>query len=218
MGTQTKLEYLVCAPTSSITFPIQSRSIMLPAKAYGRFSPPPNTIPSQSPRLCYFISRSNGTFVPLIPADELPYGVKLAGVPRAMKIEHSCGMSHVGTHAFTGQLFQLEPVDAAQHIIDRINASHLNYSSSKQRPSTSHPILYTSEQSRPATQSPPRSEPAAPQQLPSSATAINWRRVDDAASAKSQEIIDNIIAQGSQSSAHKPETALRISRTPSSPS
>lgn len=185
---------------------------MLPTKAYGRFSPPPTTIPSQSPRLCYFISRSNGTFVPLIPADELPYSVRLAGVPRAMKIEQSCGMSHVGTHAFTGQLLQLEPVDAAQHIIDRINTSHINPSSSKQRPAISEPILYTSEQSRPAT----RSDPSAPQQLPVSATATTWRRVDDAASARSQEIIDNIIAQGSHSPAHKPETALKISRTSSS--
>lgn len=203
-------------PASNIRFPIQSRSTMLPTKAYGRFSPPPTTIPPQSPRLCYFISRSNGTFVPLVPTDELPYSVRLAGVPRAMKIEHSCGMSHVGTHAFTGQLFQLEPVDAAQHIIDRISTAHINPSSSKQRPAISDPILYTSERGRPATRSSPRSEPYVPQQLPISATATTWRRVDDAASAKSQEIIDNIIAQGSHSPAHKPETALRISQTPSS--
>lgn len=189
---------------------------MLPTKAYGRFSPPPTTIPSQSPRLCYFISRSNGTFVPLIPADELPYSVRLAGVPRAMKIEHSCGMSHVGTHAFTGQLFQLEPVDAAQHIIDRINTSHINPSSAKQHPATSEPILYQSEQGRLATRPPPRSELSVPQQLPFSATATTWRRVDDAASAKSQEIIDNIIAHGSHSPAREPETALKICRTPSS--
>lgn len=189
---------------------------MRPTKAYGRFSPPLTTIPSQSPRLYYFISRSNGTFVPLIPADEFPYSVRLAGVPRAMKIEHSCGMSHVGTHAFTGQLFQLEPVDAAQHIIDRINTSHINPSSAKQHPATSEPILYQSEQGRPATRPPPRSEPSVPQQLPVSATATTWRRVDDATSAKSQEIIDNIIAQGSHPPAHKPETALKICRTPSS--
>ena len=133
-----------------------------------------------------------------------------------MKIEHSCGMSHVGTHAFTGQLFQLEPVDAAQHIIDRINTSHINPSSAKQHPATSEPILYQSEQGRPATRPPPRSEPSVPQQLPVSATATTWRRVDDATSAKSQEIIDNIIAQGSHPPAHKPETALKICRTPSS--
>ncbi|GAB7331240.1 hypothetical protein MBLNU13_g02702t1 [Cladosporium sp. NU13] len=189
---------------------------MLPTKACGRFSQTPTTIPSQSPRFCYFISRSNGTFVPLIPADELPYSVRLAGVPRAMKIEHSCGMSHVGTHAFTGQLFQLEPVDAAQHIIDRINTSHINPNSSKQRPASSDPTMYTSEQGRLATRSPPRLEPSAPQQLPVSATATTWRRVDDATSAKSQEIIDNIIAQGSHSPGHTSETALRICRIPSS--
>lgn len=133
-----------------------------------------------------------------------------------MNIEHSCGMSHVGTHAFTGQLFQLEPVDAAQHVIDRINTCHLKPSGSKQRLAASEPIFYTSEQGRPATRSPPRSEQSVPQQLPVSATATTWRRVDDAASAKSQGIIDKIIAQGSHSSAHKPNAAVRISRTPSS--
>ena len=205
----------VC-PAFKFTLPIQSPSAMLPTKSFDRFSPSPTSIPSQSPRLCYFISRSNGTFVPLIPADELPYSVRLAGVPRAMNIEHSCGMSHVGTHAFTGQLFQLEPVDAAQHIIDRINTCHVNGAGFKQRPTSSEPVLHLHEQGRPATRSPPKSDQSAPQQLPASATATTWRRVDDAASAKSQEIIDNIIAQGSLSSAHKPETALRISRAPSS--
>ena len=209
------LDSRVC-PASNAAFPIQSQPAVLPTKAYAMFLSLPITIPSQSPRLCYFISRSNGTFVPLIPADELPYSVRLTGVPRAMKIEHSCGMSHVGTHAFTGQLFQLEPVDAAQHIIDRIDTSQINSGNLKQRPAASEPILYRSEQGRPATRSPPRSEPSASQQLPVSATAASWRRVDDAASAKSQEIIDNIIAQDSYPPAHKPETALRISRTPSS--
>lgn len=220
MSIETKTGYIILTPrkwsVSNIAIPLRPRPTMLPTKAYDRFSPPPTIIPSQSPRLCYFISRSNGTFVPLIPADELPYSVRLAGVPRAMKIEHSCGMSHVGTHAFTGQLFQLEPADAAQHIIDRINTSHINPSSSKQRPAASDPILYQSEQGRPDTRSPPRSEPSAPQQLPISATTTNWRRVDDAASAKSQKNIDNIIAQGSHSPAHKPETAVRVSRTSSS--
>lgn len=132
-----------------------------------------------------------------------------------MKIEHSCGMSHVGTHAFTGQLFQLESVDAAQHVIDRINNCRINPGSPTQRPSASDPT-YLNEQARPATRSPPRSEPSALQQLPLSATATTWRRVDDAPSAKSQEIIDNIIAQGSHSPSHRPDTAIKISRTPSS--
>ncbi|KAM0700520.1 hypothetical protein Q7P35_012241 [Cladosporium inversicolor] len=189
---------------------------MLPTQGFDRFAPPPTTLPSQSPRLSYFISRSNGTFVPLIPADELPYSVRLVGVPRAMKIEHSCGMSHVGTHAFTGQLFQLEPVDAAQHVIDRINACRSSPSSPTQRPTTSEPILYHNEQGRTATSSPPRSDPSTSQQLPISATATTWRRVDDVASAKSQEIIDNILAQSTHFSPHKPETALKISRVPSS--
>jgi hypothetical protein len=133
-----------------------------------------------------------------------------------MKIERSCGMSHVGTHAFTGRIFQLKPVDPAQHVIDRINNCRINPNSSTQRPSASDPIPCSNEQGRPATSSPPRSKQSATQQLPLSATATTWRRVDDAASAKPQEIIDNIIAQGSHSPAHRPDTAVKISRTPSS--
>jgi hypothetical protein len=212
MVTQTKTRYLIRlqqCPASNTAFSLRPRSSMLPTKVYDRFSPPLTTIPSQSPRLCYFISRSNGT-------DELPYSVRLAGVPRAMNIEHSCGMSHIGTHAFTGQLFQLESVDAAQHVIDRINTCQINPSTPKQRHAASDPILYTSEQGRPATRSPPRSEQSASQQLPVSATATTWRRVDDATSAKSQEIIDSIVAQASNSPVRKSETAIKISRTPSS--
>ena len=189
---------------------------MLPTNGHQQFTPSPTTIPSQSPRLCYFISRSNGTFVPLVPADELPYSVRLMGVPRAMKIEHSCGMSHVGTHAFTGQLFLLESVDAAQHVIDRVNTGRINPSSSFQRPVASDPVSYSNGQGRPATKSPPGPEHSAPQQLPVSTMASTWRRVDDAASAKYQEIIDNIVAQGSHSPVHNPETAVKPSRTPSS--
>jgi hypothetical protein len=189
---------------------------MLPTKIYERSTPSPTTLPSQSPRLLYFISRSNGNFVPLIPADEIPYTVRLKGVPRAMKIEHSCGMSHVGSHAFTGQLFQLESVDVAQRVADRVSTGHIDASGSKQRFATPNAVLHPREQCRRATSSPPRSEQCAPQQLPVSVTANNWRRLDDAASARSQEIIDNIVAQGSQSPAHKPETTLRISRTPAS--
>jgi hypothetical protein len=120
-----------------------------------------------------------------------------------MKIEHSCGMSHVGTHPFTGQLFQLESVDVAQRIGDRVLVGPISASASKQRPATPNNILC-------------QSEPYAPQQLPISLTTTNWRRVDDAASARSQEIIGNIVAQGSQSPVHKAETGSRTSRTSAS--
>ena len=199
----------VC-PAPTTAFASQTQPIMLPTKRFNQTSPSATTVPSQSPRLHYFISRSNGSFVPLVPADELPYSVRLTGVPRTMKIEHSCGMSHVGTHTFTDQLFQLESVGVVQHVVTHPTTDQIGLDSSKQR----SPVPKT--QGRMATRSPPRAVQSASQQLPASLTATNWRKVDDAASARSQEIIDNIVAQGSLSPAHRSETALKISRTSAS--
>ena len=71
-------------------------------------TPPPKNLPHQPPRLAFFISRNNGNIVPLIPADELPYSVRLSGVQRSMRMENTCGMQHVGNLPFTGQYFRLE--------------------------------------------------------------------------------------------------------------
>jgi hypothetical protein len=183
---------------------------MLPNKRFDRSTPPPIAIPFQPPRLCYFISRSNGNIVPLVPADELPYSVRLTGVPRAMKMEHTCGMNHVGTHPFTGQYFKLEAdATSMQHVIDRTSGS-------KQRPTEMSAILHRSEQVRPETTSPPKTEPATSYQPPVSATAMSWRKPDDAASARSQVIIDNIVASESRSPVRVSPTALKVSRTSTS--
>lgn len=84
-----------------------------PPKATDRLVSGPSTTPTmtpsiQQPRLTRFISRSNGILVPLIPADELPFSVRLKGVPRAMSLAQTTGMQHAGTEPWTGSCFRLE--------------------------------------------------------------------------------------------------------------
>jgi len=65
-------------------------------------------LPPAQPRPLYFISRDTGIMVPLIPADELPFNVRLAGVPRVLRMEDTPGMQHVATVAYTGMTYALE--------------------------------------------------------------------------------------------------------------
>ncbi|KAI7329598.1 hypothetical protein KC315_g6077 [Hortaea werneckii] len=67
-------------------------------------------IPPQAaqPRPLYFISRNNGVFVPLVPADELPYTIRLQGLPRVLRFDQTVGMQHVGTAPYTGMTFKIE--------------------------------------------------------------------------------------------------------------
>jgi hypothetical protein len=69
--------------------------------------PPTQHAKQQQPRPLYFISRNNGTYSALIPADELPFTVRLQGVPRVMSIGETCGMQHIGTLPYHGQCFLL---------------------------------------------------------------------------------------------------------------
>lgn len=62
----------------------------------GRNTPQMPPQPSQ-PTLLYFCSRTNGLLVPLIPADELPFNVRLQGVPRVIQLDQAHGMKYVGT-------------------------------------------------------------------------------------------------------------------------
>ncbi|KAF2769072.1 hypothetical protein EJ03DRAFT_374743 [Teratosphaeria nubilosa] len=77
--------------------------------SYSSNSPAPmmqqSTIP---PRPFFFIARSNGLLVPLIPADELPFNVRLQGVQRVMPIEQTYGMQCVGSAPYTGMTYKLE--------------------------------------------------------------------------------------------------------------
>ncbi|KAI6815713.1 hypothetical protein KC340_g15442 [Hortaea werneckii] len=67
-------------------------------------------IPLQAaqPRALYFISRNNGVLVPLVPADELPYTIRLQGLPRVLRFDQTVGMQHVGTAPYTGMTFKIE--------------------------------------------------------------------------------------------------------------
>lgn len=71
-----------------------------------QYSPPP-TVHGQS-RIAYFITRTNGTPVPLIPADELPYSVKLQHVPRVLTPDQTYGLNYIGNAPYTGTTFRLE--------------------------------------------------------------------------------------------------------------
>ncbi|KAF7190509.1 hypothetical protein HII31_08223 [Pseudocercospora fuligena] len=61
-----------------------------------------------SPRLAYFITRNNGMPVPLIPADELPFNVKLQNVARVLSPQDTYGLQYVGCAPYSGATFQLE--------------------------------------------------------------------------------------------------------------
>ena len=60
------------------------------------------------PRVGWFISRGNGIYVPLIPVDELPSNVRLAGVPLTLDFHQTVGMHHVAVSPSTGTRYQLE--------------------------------------------------------------------------------------------------------------
>ena len=67
-----------------------------------------NAQTSTQPRVAYYISRNNGVLVPLIPVDELPYSVRLQGVPRTLRSDQILGMQYVATLPLTGTTFKLQ--------------------------------------------------------------------------------------------------------------
>lgn len=79
---------------------------VLPGAGYQPRSDP--TAEQASPRLAYFITRNNGLPVPLIPADELPFAVKLQGVSRVLNPQDTYGLQYIGTSPYTGATFHLE--------------------------------------------------------------------------------------------------------------
>jgi hypothetical protein len=172
---------------------------MMFANRYESPTPPQKSPPHQPPRLSFFISRNNGNIVPLIPADELPYSVRLSGVQRTMRMENTCGMQHVGNLPFTGQYFRLEAETLQQAI--NTNANHHKSNSVISAKQFLAPDATTRQNTEDSTPSPATSLPAADQtavhQLPASTTAITWRRQGDAISAASttaQATIDAILA------------------------
>lgn len=171
---------------------------MMFANRYESPTPPPKNLPHQLPRLAFFISRNNGNIVPLIPADELPYSVRLSGIQRSMRMENTCGMQHVGNLPFTGQYFRLEAENLQQDILT--NASHHKIKSVNSAKQFLAPDAMIRQNTGDSTASPttslPTADPTAVRQLPASTMASTWRRQGDAISAASstaQATIDAIL-------------------------
>lgn len=78
----------------------------------------PSSMPTGSGecRLAYFITRNNGLAVPLIPADELPFTVKLQNVPRVLTPAQTVGLQYIGSAPYTGLTFFLEKDLAAANM------------------------------------------------------------------------------------------------------
>jgi hypothetical protein len=58
-----------------------------------------------SPGLKFFIERDDGSLVPLLPVDELPDDIRLAGVPLSLTASQANGMVFLGHNASVGRKF-----------------------------------------------------------------------------------------------------------------
>lgn len=70
--------------------------------------PNPRLEAQSLPRPSYYISGTNGTLVPLVPADALPYSIRLEGLPRFLNPDQVFGLQHVSMLPYTGLTFKLE--------------------------------------------------------------------------------------------------------------
>lgn len=87
------------------------------------------------PRLMYFITRTNGSIVPLVPTDELPFSVRLEGAPRNMSPEQTFGMQFLGSLPYTGMFFKTkDEATSMQRATSQPNTPlhHRQYSDEKQ--------------------------------------------------------------------------------------
>lgn len=171
-----------------------------------------------SPRLLYFISRSNGTLVPLIPADEMPFNIRLLGVPRILSPDQIYGLQHVGSVPYSGLTFKLEH-DA---VLQRPNSQHQgNHARNYSGPDT---MQYNSSYTTPTKDSimvpasslpvkPQHAIPSRPLSAPVHELATSWRPPPTSTPNldKTQDMIDAIINTPSGA-----ETAARIGYTPKS--
>lgn len=185
----------------------QTWTSMLPSQKDNAPTGPQVATSSPTPRLNYFISRSNGNIVPLIPADELPYKVRLFGVQRVMRMEETHGMNHVGTHPITGQSFKLES-DILHTSADATISERRNVVAPKQ--------LFVESDRSPST---PNRGQVPSRQQPASATAVSWRSANDTPSPKPLITAGDTVTPNSPSLIHTPQTTLKTTRTfTSSPS
>lgn len=175
--------------------------------------------PSLPPRLCYFISRSNGTCVPLIPADELPYSFRLQDVPRVMSIADTCGMQHVGALPYTGQYFRpekstMQRPSSEPNACDGFHTRSQSATSMKQFLAPDAMVRAGLLGQAPAPHM-PTSHPAMASRPASAAlSASNWRRPASDTIDSTQAAIDAIVAANPETSAR----ATPTSRTSTPPS
>lgn len=148
----------------------------------------PSSLHHQPPQLRYFVVRDNGNMVPLIPADELPYSVRLEGVQRVMSTQNASGMTMVGTLPFTGRFF-------------RVDNSLTQRSTTKTPPTLrinnllTRPNLSGTDSWNPLS---PAGETLPQRSLPPSATAATWRARNDGSANETQAKIDRIVASEPQ--------------------
>ncbi|EMC92423.1 hypothetical protein BAUCODRAFT_288631 [Baudoinia panamericana UAMH 10762] len=143
-------------------------------------------------RLTYFISRDNGTTVPLIPADELPFNIRLQGVPRILRFEETVGMQHVGFAPHTGSTYVLEREihlgapgpGAMTGTSSRPRSSSSLYGQDHVRPKYLAPDAYARQALAEAVNTATFQAATPQRQLSAHETATNWRNASNPPAAK----------------------------------
>ena len=166
--------------------------------------------PQTQPRVLHFLSRTNGTLVPLIPADELPFNVRLQGVPRVLTLDQTLGMQHVALAPYTGLTFKLEHEVAMHRSTSQPQTP--THSRSHSNSETTH-FLPPDELARQAITNSKQSngkQPTPQRPLSAHELATNWRKPPTSEPKDdTQAIINAIVSSGAGA-----ETAARIGYPP----
>lgn len=175
----------------------------------------PNSSPATGipqPRLLYYVQRDNGTLAPLIPADEMPFDVRLQGVPRILSVEQvwAMGMQCVGFCPYTSLIFRSEGTALSQ----RTAQSPPSRSTSTEGRNFLAPDAFVRQASNPAPSATAAAATMPQRPVPASAESLVWRRAATPASppnpgrsaaADAQARIDTIIASNSGPSRQPPQ-------------
>ena len=172
-----------------------------PRSAHASTIMPPQ--PSQ-PHPLFFISRSNGTLVPLIAVDELPFSVRLQGVPRVLTFERTYALKNVGLVPYTGMVYKLESdLTVPHHLINHAQASsHSRSGSNTPTMQSLGPDYYARQALAAQAALTGITNAAQPHRLSAEApkpheTALSWRKLDTTGSIdKTQAMIDAILTSG----------------------
>ncbi|KAI5359595.1 Putative Zinc finger, CCCH-type [Septoria linicola] len=170
----------------------------LPGASYHQRSSP--SIDGSQPRLTYFITRTpSGLPVPLIPADELPFTVKLHNVSRVLQPQDTYGLQYVGTSPYTGTLFKLDP-NATSATMQRSNSQSPNepVHVRSQSGTPAKQFLAPDALARQAYSNSSYSGPSSPamnsmRSLTASEAAPSWRRSEPIDTTDTQGVIDAIL-------------------------